>query len=81
MMLTEVTVVTFGGRALRQLACALGIHQTKTGPVPGTSGPTSIRYCIWCGESDDPRWEWAFTSHRWDLGPGIAFVQYREAVA
>ena len=77
----EVTVIAFGGRTLRQLACALGIHKTKEGPVPGDSGPSSIIYCIWCGESNDRRWDWALTVHRWDLGEGISFVKYREAAA
>ena len=77
----EVTVVAFHGRILRRAACALGIHKAKTGPVLMEAGPTSIRYCTWCGESDDARWKWVGTDHRYDLGPRVALVTYREARA
>ena len=77
----EVTVVGYGGGVLRLLACALGIHKDKEGPIPSDSGPRSIRYCISCGESDDARWSWAWTEHRGDLGEGIRLVKYREAGA
>ena len=78
---SEVTVVAFGGRLLRRMACGLGIHATKVGPVPNESGPVSIAFCPWCGESNDRRWDWALTTHRWDLGEGISFVKYPEAAA
>ncbi len=83
MSASEVTVLAFGGRTLRRAACALGLHGVKEGPVPGT-GPTSIRFCIWCGLSNDPRWCWVWTNHRSDLdsrGRTVSLVTYREAVA
>ncbi len=79
MTAAEVTVLVFGGGVLRRLACALRIHRTREGPVP-CDGPLSIRYCIWCGESDDWRWTWAWTTHRFDLGQ-VSLVRYREARA
>ena len=79
MTAAEVTVLVFRGGALRRLACGFGIHQVKEGPVP-REVPLSIRYCIWCGESDDPRWEWAWTTHQFDLGQ-VSLVRYREVGA
>ena len=80
MTAAEVTVVAMGGARLRRLACALGLHQPREGPAP-SGGPTTIRFCIWCGESSDRRWSWVYTEHRWDLGPWISFVKYREVGA
>ena len=77
----EVTVIAYGGRILRRAACALGIHKAKTGPAPEEAIANSIRFCIWCGESDDARWSWVGTDHRYDLGRGVSLVRYREAVA
>ncbi len=83
MSASEATVLGRGGGFFRSLACALGIHGVKEGPAP-PGGPPSIRFCIRCGLSNDPRWCWVWTNHRSDLdsrGRTVSLVTYREAVA
>ena len=78
----EVMVLAIHGGYFRRTACALGMHDVRGVPsLCDGSGPESFRACRWCGGSDDPRWDWAFTSHRGDLGAGISFVVYRGALA
>ena len=77
---SEGTVLAFSGHFLRRSACALGIHMVHEYPFPARAGPPSIRYCIWCGESDDKRWSWVGTDHRFDLGGSMSLIRYREAV-
>ena len=73
----EVTVFAFGGRFPRRVACALGLHQMHERPVQ----PASIRYCIWCGETDDARWSWVYTDHRVECGRWVSRVRYRREAA
>ena len=77
----EVTVLATHGGFFRRAACALGLHEVRELLAPFDGGPGSIRFCRWCGQSDDPRWDWACTQHRGDLGGWISFVVYRGALA
>ena len=79
--MAEVVIVAFGGGRLRHLACALGIHADKEGPIATDSGPRPIRCCVARGESDDARWSWVWTQHTGDLSRAVSLLKYREAVA
>ena len=74
---SEVTVLAFGGRFSRRFACALRLHKMKESPAPSSAGPASIRYCIWCGETDDASWRWVYTDHRVEYGRWVSRVRYR----
>ncbi len=73
----EVTVFAIGGRFPRRVACVLGLHAMKEGSAPPSAGPASIRYCIWCGETDDAGWSWVYTDHRVECGRWVSRVRYR----
>lgn len=73
-----VTVTARHGWRFQRLACALGLHDRFSGQQIVTvdgDRPATIRYCIWCAETSDPRWVWVGTVHDGVLG----FVEYRAA--
>ena len=74
---SEVVVRATHGGPLQRAACILGLHLVRELPSPARGGPRSIRFCWWCGESDDPRWVWRYTLHLPQTDETVSLVHYR----